>query len=103
MAVRSQVTLSLERQGKKVDGVAMWGFWNREVWAQYPDGAQKCLWRAKPAYVTSSKCALILGPVAEDLETLKAAVLFLQSILLWTIHSSLQSAVYLKTSDAQYL
>lgn len=55
LAFYLQVSVFLERQGQKVEGVGMWGAWNDEIWAAFPDGTKKCLWRAGPLHVTSSK------------------------------------------------
>lgn len=54
-AFHLQVLVFLERQGVEIDGVGMWGAWNDEMWAQFPNGTKKGLWRAGPLHVTSSK------------------------------------------------
>ncbi|KAK9916859.1 hypothetical protein WJX75_008061 [Coccomyxa subellipsoidea] len=51
----NQVSVFLERQGQKVEGVGMWGAWNDEIWAAFPDGTKTCLWSAAPLHLTSSK------------------------------------------------
>ena len=45
-----QVNGHLERQGKRVDGIAISGSWDGRLVASYADGARKLLWKANPLY-----------------------------------------------------
>ena len=40
----------LERNGQPVDGITVSGAWDRQLWAGYPDGTRKLLWKASPPY-----------------------------------------------------
>ena len=52
----AEVTCRYETGGEVVEGVGLWGAWDEELWAQYPDGRRKRLWEASPLRHTSSKC-----------------------------------------------
>ena len=45
-----QVKGHLERKGRKVEGVRLFGKWDRSLNVAFPDGSQKQLWRANPRY-----------------------------------------------------
>ena len=53
-ALHAQVKGHLERQGKPVDGITVSGFWDREIYAGYPDGTRKLLWKANPPHLPGS-------------------------------------------------
>lgn len=40
----------LERNGQPVDGITVSGAWDKQLWAGYPDGTRKLLWKASPPY-----------------------------------------------------
>ena len=40
----------LERKGKRVDGITVSGQWDSQLYAGYPDGSRKLLWKANPPY-----------------------------------------------------
>ena len=45
-----QVNGHLWRNGQAVDGITVSGAWDRQLWAGYPDGTRKLLWKASPPY-----------------------------------------------------
>ena len=45
-----QVNGHLERNGQPVDGITVSGAWDKQLWAGYPDGTRKLLWKASPPY-----------------------------------------------------
>ena len=52
----AEVTCHYEARGQRVEGVGLWGAWDHELWAEFPDGRRARLWEAGPPHHTSSKC-----------------------------------------------
>ena len=60
----AQIKGHLERNGRRVEGVRLFGRWHHSVHVAMPDGTQRQLWKANPPYKHAChRCLCLLAPL----------------------------------------